>query len=71
MAQQAESPFEDEAIAANEAVVDEVIRLAGGAREAVRALLIERGEMSAALEAARAGSSLGFAHGRQPERPSA
>ena len=60
--------FEDERIAADEAAVDEAIRRAGGAREAVRAMLIEIGELSAALAAARAKASTGYVRGRQPTR---
>lgn len=63
-----ELPFEDETIAAGDAAVDEAIRRAGGAREAVRALLVEIGELSAALAAARAKASTGYVRGRQPAR---
>ncbi|MFC3693440.1 hypothetical protein [Chenggangzhangella methanolivorans] len=69
MGEAAETLFDDETIAADEAAVDEVVRAAGGERQAVRALLVQLGEMSAALEVARSRASLGFARGRQPARP--
>ena len=69
MGQTAEAPFEDETIAAGEAEVDAVILAAGGERQAVRALLVQMGELSAALVAAQAQSSLGYARGRQPAQP--
>lgn len=65
----AEIPFEDEILAATEAEVEAVILKAGSARAAVRALLADRGELSAALEAARSKISLGYERGMQPKRP--
>lgn len=69
MGHAAETPFEDETIAAGEAEVDAVILAAGGAREAVRALLVQQGELSAALADARSRTSLGYERGRQPAPP--
>lgn len=59
MSDTAEDLFGDETIAASKAVVDETIRRAGGARAAIRALLID-------FEEARRAVSLGYRRGRQP-----
>lgn len=70
MGHAAETPFEDETIAAGEAEVDAVILAAGGdERQAIRALLVQQGELSAALVAARSRVSLGYERGTQPARP--
>lgn len=69
MGQVAEAPFEDETIAASEAAVDEVILIAGGERPAIRALLVQMGELSAALAEACSKISLGYERGTQPSRP--
>ncbi|MDR4305665.1 hypothetical protein IHQ68_03385 [Chelatococcus sambhunathii] len=65
MAEPAETPFEDESVAGDEAAVDAAIRAAGGAREAVRALLVDLAEARALAVSL---SSLGYRRGRQPLR---
>lgn len=69
MAQAAETPFDDETIAATEAAVDEAIRRAGDPRRAVWALLVEIGDLEAVLAEARGKVSLGYERGTQPARP--
>ena len=47
MAKPAEALFEDESVAGDEAAVDDAIRVAGGSREAIRALLVDLAEARA------------------------
>ncbi|MFD1702902.1 hypothetical protein ACFSCV_07775 [Methylopila henanensis] len=61
--------FLDEVAAADDAAVDDVIRRAGGERQAVRALLTQLGETEHARALAEASASLGYRRGRQPGRP--
>jgi hypothetical protein len=61
----AEDLFEDERMAADEAAVDEAIRGAGGERPAIRTLLVQLDEASAAA----AQASFGYMRGQQPSRP--
>ncbi len=49
-----------------EVAVDDAIRVAGGEREAIRALLVDLAEARAAVVSL---SSLGYRRGRQPQRP--
>jgi hypothetical protein len=68
MADAAEKLFEDEAVAGDETAVDEVIRAAGGERQAIRALLIQLAEAEHAKTVAVLRVSLGYVRGRQPLR---
>lgn len=65
MADAAKTSFEEESVAGDETAVDEAIRLAGGAREAIRALLINLAEARAAVVSL---TSLGYRRGRLPMR---
>lgn len=66
MRDEAAELFEDENVATDDAAVDDVIRRAGGERQAIRALLVQLAEREQARAAADRAASLGFRRGRQP-----
>ncbi|MFC7053065.1 hypothetical protein ACFQI3_10240 [Hansschlegelia quercus] len=68
MADAAEELFEDEAVAGDEAAVDDVILAAGGERQAIHALLVQLAETERARALAVGRVSLGYVRGRQPPR---